>query len=271
MGIGTGILGAINRAIALMVFIIMWKVLPIIVMPHLYGKLFLPALFGPLGPIMYSILDSIFAGVFVGLSVAFVIAWAVYVIIQRIAQGFIGMILGMIGWPFTPFWQLRDAGIFSFFDGVIGWPMYVFMGDAFSSTIPPPTPPMAILDLTMKGSVYLAESLGLSPNTISDINRVADKAREEQNKKDVPLQGYPSQGPSVSQQYDSSYNTDDVVERGLDKYQQCLEENMVTVSDDMSTVDSVKVQVANQMAQATCKLQQIQLALTSVATRMDSK
>jgi hypothetical protein len=176
-----------------------------------------------------------------------------------------GIIKMMIGWPFSPFTHLLNSGVFTLFDGIIGWPLKFFAGIDMVAIFPF-SPPLAVIIFVQEGTIYVAESLNLSPSTLQQINQVAESSKNDQKGLLPEVNAAPK--TKDEQEDETMTNLKNAQE---DAYQECLEEKLVTIVPEMSIVDKYKASSMNQSAQAYCKLNQLQSSFSVVAGRVSDK
>lgn len=239
-----GLKEVIDYSVAFCVLVLIWSLLSFFVAPNLFGQLFVPSLEPtPLFRALYAVMCKFAEYAVIVILCVFAFLWAVYCIIEMCVPG---IFLAMIGWTFTPFSELRDAGIFALFDGVLG-PL-----TGLYSKGDPPTLPQAIIEFIQKGAHFIVMTSG-----IDDKDKLDD----------------PTQTPERQESYKNTRQVDRTVSDDIqmsidDRLQQCLEENLINITKDMSIGDVYKAKTQNQSVALKCKLQQIQMSLNTMASRI---
>ena len=240
-----GLVELINHCVAFCVFVLIWAFLSICVLPHMTGKIGMPSL----PP------KELWSGLYVGLSkfseyaviviiIVFLILWVIYNIIKRVIPGFI---LGMIGWTWSPFKELIQAGIFPFFDSIFG---AIFSVDPINKRIQEVAE--GVKGMLINGGIFLGndlKSLGIPPN--------GKKFKEPPLVKVKPTT--PSGQPSpISDKVKAAIDT---------SYNQCLQENLINITKEMKAQDVQSANLNNQMARVKCKLSQFKTSMEILGAR----
>lgn len=254
MGLGS----IINFAVAFCVFVLVWKAFELFVLPSMWGKIGIPALPPAiLWKFVYMILSKIGEYLVIAILVVFLILWLVYSIIMMIG---IYILLAMFGlWPISLLEAPKKAGIYMLFDSSIGKLIGLTSGGYA------PVFPIAFLMFMIRGAEFLAESAGLSGDDLAAL-KAQNKTTEQnlvQQKKDGTL-------------YSNIQNTQrqrEIQQKQLqmdDTAQQCLEENLIPITDTMSQSDRLKAQSMNQAANARCSLEQANQGLKTMMSRLSN-
>jgi hypothetical protein len=176
--------------------------------------------------------------------------WGIFCVINSLPD----ILLDLIGWVFSPFTELRNSGIFEIFDASLG----KLVG--MSSTGRVPTFGDACMDFVLKGSMFLANTAGMSDADKQKLVEAHDKnvKNPHKNKAVQPKTHTKSRGQRADEQTQLVRN---------DSHQKCLEENLVAITDKMSDSDRTLAETMNQNAQMKCKLQQVQESISALSAR----
>jgi len=160
----------------------------------------------------------------------------------------------MIGWIWSPFREIRDAGIFDLFDALSN---AIFGNGTVKNRLEEVS--RSIAKFLKTGSVFLAQELkddGFSIPDDAASKKAAAQQQHEQKKKLAPVSDQPS--PISS----------DVQLKIDQRMQQCLEENLVNITVGMSTQALFSANATNNLVQAKCKIDQMNQALTTATLRL---
>lgn len=243
MGLGR----IITICVAICVFTLLWFFIGVLILPHLQNTIGLPSLApSPFWQAIYVVLAKICEYATIIILVVFCMLWLIDCIIRATIPGFF---LSMIGWEFSPFSDLRAAGIFGLFDAILS----PFIG--FNSGTPPTTMPEAVVNFIEKGSIFLANQVDLGDDPgVQKANANQAKKNDAKNKKD--------------ETYEASPLSDDVQFEIDERFQQCLEENLLNVTKGMSAAEIYSVNAQNQTAQVKCKLDQMKQSMDTISKRI---
>ena len=239
----------INLAVAFLVFVIIWTALSFTVLPTIAGKIGLPSLKPEwLWRGLYAGLSKAAEYCFVSIIWIFLFLYIIYKILNMLP----GFLLMMIGWMWPPFIQCVQSGIFPFFDSIIG---AIFSNDTIETRLR--IVAYGVEGLLTDGFVYLANTLieiGLFPNAKPHIPSPS------------PLRPVPVRTPNAGPAFIS-----DKVQAGLDeKYNECLQQNLVNITPNMSALEITNATLKNQSALVNCKLGQLYGSITILGERAGS-
>ena len=239
-----GILGIINTCIAFCVFIIIWTVLSAFVLPHLWDYIGIPSL--PPQEIwqpLYAVIQRVSLIAFVVIIVLFLVLYVIYRILNMVP----GFLLAMIGWMWPPFIQLVESGVFPFFDSILG---AIFSFDPVKRRL------QIIADgfagMFMKGVKFIANDIqryGIPPNA---------KPYPPPAPHPIPAIVPPNNPTPISDKTQASIE---------EKYNTCLQEKIVNITNGMSAIDIQKANISNQSARVNCKLNQFLNSMELLAQR----
>jgi hypothetical protein len=158
-----------------------------------------------------------------------------------------GFLLAMIGWMWPPFIQLEQSGVFPLFDSILG---ALFSFDPIKTRLQ--IVANGLENMFMKGVGFIANDLkryGIPPNA-----------------KPIPpppLYPVPSIVPSKNPSPIS-----DKSQAGIEqKYNECLQEKFVNITNDMSSSDIQNANISNQYTRVNCKLNQFFSSMELLAQR----
>jgi hypothetical protein len=242
-----GILTIINTCVAFCVFIIIWTFLSICVLPHLWDYIGIPAL----PP--QEVWKPIYAGMQRAGLIAFVVIITLFLllyVIYRIIKLLPGILLAMIGWMWPPFIQLEQAGIFPLFDSILG---AIFSLDPIKTRMQ-----------------IIANGLeGMFRNGITFIANDLQELGFPPNAKPIP----PPPLYPVSEIVPPANPTaiSDKSQAGIEqKYNECLQEKIVNITNGMSAKDIQNANISNQYTRVNCKLNQFFGSIELLAQRAGS-
>ena len=224
----------INTCIAFCVFVILWTVLSIFVLPHMTGTIGIPSLepkevWGP----VYAVLSKMAEYITVIMITVFFLLYIIY----KIINGLPGILKDMIGWTWSPFKELKSAGIFGLFDAVIG---VVFSTKPVKDRLK--TVAVGFENMFMKGTTFI----------INDLVEIGIFPRKN---KLPPPKNIPEE-PSTSKNNNPNAISDKVKAAIEEKYNECLQENLINITNNMTAGNIQAANLNNQYARVKCKLNQ---------------
>lgn len=241
------ILGIINSCVAFCVFIIIWSVLSVFVLPHLWDYIGIPAL--PPQEVwkpVYAVIQRVSVIIFVVIIVVFLFLYVIYRILNMLP----GILLAMIGWMWPPFIQLVQSGVFPLFDSIFG---------ALFSLDPIQTRMQIVANgfenLFMKGVGFIANDLqkyGIPPNA---------KPIPQPSLHPVPVIVAPNDPTPISDKSQAAIEQ---------KYNECLQEKIVNMTTGMSASEIQNANISNQYTRVNCKLNQFLGSIELLAQRAGS-
>ena len=232
----------INTCIAFCVFVLIWTFLSFTVLPHMRFDIGLPALEPTeVWSVVYAVLSKIAEYTCIVIILGFLFLYIIYKIMNALPD----IILDMIGWTFTPFKELRQAGIFPLFDSLFG---AIFSTKSMKDRIK--TVAEGITGVVIKGSKFI-------------VNNMADLGIPPNPKKypPPPLEPVPSR-PEKPTPIKPSINT--ILN---EKYNGCLQEKIINITNGMSASDIQAANLQNQYTLIKCKLDQFKSSMELMARR----
>jgi len=230
----------IRYAVLFVIFIIMWSIcsLFIYVNPALWGKIGLPSLppkqlFVPL----YAIISKVCEYLAIIICCLMVFLWAVWMVVNKVVPKFLRK---MIRWEFSPFKELKQAGIFGLISALFGAifstksveKRFTDIGDAFKKFM--------LGSTDMLGKEMTSALRRMSPDKPKD--QPPTKKEEEADDSESPI-------------------TDEQQAKVVDHYTQCVQETVQIETPNMSQSDRAAMMAQNQFAQIQCKLDQMKLTM----------
>jgi hypothetical protein len=150
----------------------------------------------------------------------------------------------MIGWEFTPFKELKRAGIFRFFDAIFG---AIYSLDSVEKRLL--TTRDALKDFLMLGIIFIREDIQRNFNKKKS-STYNNKAEKRDPRDDEP----------PNDDYDPI--SDETVQKQNEFYQQCLEQNLV------STGDAARDYLTNNTVMGQCKIEQLANSFNLIGSRL---
>jgi hypothetical protein len=234
----------INSIIAFCVFFIIWVFLAICVLPHITGMIGLPSLQPyELWRGIYKVLERVGLIAFSSIMLIFIILYVVYKIINALPD----ILLSMIGWVWPPFPQLIAAGIFPLFDSILG---AIFSTDTVERRFN--IVANGVKNMFTEGLVFLINDLrelGFPPN---------GNALTPPKPHPIPDREPSKNPPAITSQVQAAIDQ---------KYNQCLQENLINITADMTSGKLQYANVANQVTRVKCKMNQFTNAMQLLAER----
>jgi len=158
-------------------------------------------------------------------------------IIYKIINGLPGILKSMIGWTWSPFKELKSAGIFGLFDAIFG---------AIFSTKPVKDRMNRLAkgfeEMFMKGGTFLV-------NDLIEIG-VFPRKNKLPPPKDIPEE------PSTSKNNNPDAISDKITAAIEERYNECLQEKLINITNNMSAMEIQAANLNNQSARVQCKLNQ---------------
>ena len=234
----------IRHIIAFCAFFIIWVFLSICVLPHITGMIGIPSLQPyELWRGIYKVMERVALIAFSWILLVLAILYVVYLIINALPD----ILLDLIGWVWPPFPDLIEAGIFPLFDSIL---------DATFSTDPVARRlniiANGIKNMFMNGIVFL----------ISDLQDIGFPTGSTQMTT-PPKHPIPDREPS-----NNPAAITDQVQASIDqKYNECLQENLINMTSDMSAASTQYANAANQVTRVKCKINQLTNAVQVLAKR----
>ena len=224
----------INSCIAFCVFVIIWTVLSIFVLPHMTGTIGLPALEPKeVWSAVYGVLSKMAEYITVIMITVFLLLYIIYKIINALPR----ILKSMIGWTWSPFKELKSAGIFPLFDGIFG---------AIFSLKPVKDRIKSVANgfekMFTKGTTFI----------INDLVEIGVFPRKNKlpPPKDIPEE------PSTAKDNNPNAISDKVKGAIEEKYNNCLQEKLINITNKMTAGDIQAANLNNQYARVQCKLNQ---------------
>ena len=244
--LNTSIKTIINTSIAFCVFVIIWTILSICVLPHMTGTIGLPALEPKeVWSAVYGVLSKMAEYFAVFIITTFFLLYIIYKIVDSVLPS---MLKVMIGWTWSPFKELKSSGIFSLFDGIFG---ALFSNKSFKDR----TKKVAngFKDMFMKGTTFIV-------NDLVEIG-VFPRKNKLPPPKEVPEE------PSTAPDNNPNAISDKVKGAIEEKYNNCLQEKLINITNKMSAGDIQAANLNNQYARVQCKLNQFKDSMELLVQR----
>ena len=239
----------IHLAIVFVVAVLLWTILSFLVLPHI--KILIPslppqALWAPI----YKIVGRVSEYLVVAIMVVFTMLWIIWKIINKVLPK---ILKKMIRWEFSPFKELKRSGIFGLLDALFG---------AIFST---KSVDKRLKDVGLSIANFVKGSSGMVAEEA--IRAMPASARPNQGKGAASIPKTNSPPPS-NDPYQPSPLTDDQQTQLDQRYQQCLEENLVTLTSDMSAAERNGNRIKNETAKVNCKLLQLSQKFDTISFRL---
>lgn len=239
-----GLTQVINTCIAFMVFVMIWTILSITILPHMANKIGITSL-PPfwLWRAIYAVWCKFCEYAVIVIGVLFIVAYIIY----RIINGLPGILKMMIGWMWSPFIAFYESGVFPLFDAIVD-AVFSTQGidQRFDGVV------RGIEGLLTNGFIFIVNdliALGLFP-TATPYNTPPTYP--------VPPQT-PSSGPSP---------ISNKVQASLDQqYNECLQQKLINITDKMTAIQLQQANAQNQAALVSCKLGQLYGSMNIMAQR----
>ena len=242
----TSIQTLINTSIAFCVFIIIWTILGLFVLPHMTGTIGLPALepkqvWRP----VYAVLSKMSEYFAIFLITTFFLLYLIYKVLDAVIPF---IYKPMIGWVWSPFKELKSSGIFGLFDAIFG---ALFSNKSFKDR----TAKVAngFKDMFMKGTTFIV-------NDLVEIG-VFPRKNKLPPPKEVPEE------PSTAPDTNPNAISDKVRASIEEKYNECLQEKLINITNNMSASTIQAANLNNQYARVQCKLNQFKDSMELLVQR----
>lgn len=235
-----GVKETIRACVLFTIFMVIWTILSLFVYanPLLWGKIGIPALppkqiFVPL----YQVINKWAEYLMLLIIFMLLVLWAIF----RVINSLPGLLKAMIGWVWSPWREINEAGLFHLVDVVVETIFSTKSVDKRFSDVG-----IALKEFLLQNSKMFGEEivkvLHLEKNGVK---------RVEPESEDM-----------------ASPLTDDQLAKQYDLYSQCIQETVVNETPDMSLADSLALKLKNTSAQVNCKLEQFRRNMTVMTNRM---
>lgn len=244
-----GVKKAIRACVLFTVFMVIWFIFSLFVYanPLLWGKIGIPALppkelFVPI----YQVIGKMSEYAQLVIIFVLMVLWVVY----KVINGLPGILQMLIGWVWSPWREVAEAGLFDLIDVIVG---AMFSMETVDKRF-------AEVGIGLKNFLLLNSKM-FGDDIISALELDKESESFQENKKDQDQD---------QDQGASSPMTDDELARQYDLYSQCIQENVVTATASMSTAEKMSLKAKNGIAQVNCKLAQFRQSMTVMSNRMSN-
>ena len=235
---------AVRTMVAFIAFCLIWAFLSVCILPHMTGMIGIPSLYPhELWRAIYAVLQNAAYTVFVCILFLIAILYVVYNLINSLP----GILKALIGWVWSPFPPFITSGIFPLIDSILETIFsnhsikvrFQLIGNGFKN-------------MFINGLVFLINDLaeyGIPQNALK---------RPEPAPHPVPNNTIPTNPIPVTDQSYSIINQ---------KYNECLQENLINVTNSMSAGEVQLANVSNQTSLVKCKMNQFYNSIDILAQR----
>ena len=247
----------VHISILVVVAIVWFCILQLFILPHMWHKMAIPRFLDDIGLVRFwYYFMVILAIVTVIIMFTFFVFWVIWEILNLIHK--LMKKIPIIGTAINkaliepimklpPFPDLKKAGIFKMF-------RKIFMGgpNFFKNLV------NGLGAFFAKSTVMLMkETRGIVSRSTRKKRRTSKSSKSSKSKK--------SKGKKSKKNKKSETSTDDYY---ADQYQQCLEENIIPITPDMSPTDITVTNQKNYISRMNCKLQRLLLGIHSLPDKL---